>query len=121
MVISMKSFAGLPGHLATEHIDWPLAAMVTGAAVASARVGGRLVPMVDPTAVRRAFGSTVLLMGIADARAESSSRGRRRGRRPDGPRRTFRLVCTRTTHCPVRRLVAHPVSGTPRTAGYPMG
>ena len=42
VVIAMQSFAGLAGHLATEHIDWRLAAMVTAAAVVGALVGGRL-------------------------------------------------------------------------------
>src|SRR6202022_660384 len=62
VVISMQSFAGLAGHLATEHIDWRLAPLVTAAAVLGALIGGRLIAFVDPNTLRKLFGWFVLLM-----------------------------------------------------------
>ena len=62
VVIAMQSLAGLAGHLATEHIDWPLAAIVTAAALVGALLGGRLVSLVNPDSLRKLFGWFVLLM-----------------------------------------------------------
>ena len=62
VVISMQSFAGFAGHLATEHIDWRLAGLVTAAAVLGALIGGRLIAFVDPNTLRKLFGWFVLLM-----------------------------------------------------------
>ena len=62
VVIAMQCFAGLAGHLATEHIDWRLAATVTAGAVVGAILGGRLVALVNPNALRKLFGWFVLLM-----------------------------------------------------------
>ncbi|MFZ0833135.1 MAG: sulfite exporter TauE/SafE family protein [Mycobacterium sp.] len=106
VVIAMQSFAGLAGHLTTEHIDLRLAAMVTGAAVVGAVVGGRLVGRIDPNALRRLFGWFVLMMaavilaeettpviGAAVAGLTLIAAG-------------VYLACTRSTHCPVRRLIS---------------
>ena len=62
VVIAMQSFAGLAGHLASEQIDWRLAAFVTAAAVVGALIGGRLIAFVNPDTLRRMFGWFVLLM-----------------------------------------------------------
>ena len=62
VVISMQSFAGFAGHLASEQIDWRLAAFVTAAAVVGALLGGRLIAFVNPATLRRMFGWFVLLM-----------------------------------------------------------
>ncbi len=72
VVIAMQSFAGLAGHLATEHIEWRLAALVTAAAVVGAIVGGRLVVLVDPNALRKLFGWFVLLMASVILAEEAS-------------------------------------------------
>jgi uncharacterized membrane protein YfcA len=105
VVIAMQSFAGLAGHLATEHIDWRLAAMVTAVAVIGAIVGGRLVPLVNPNTLRKAFGWFVLLMASVILAEETS---------PAVGAATAGLTllgaglyvtCTRTTHCPLRGLV----------------
>ena len=45
VIISMQSFAGFAGHLASEQIDWRLAGFVTAAAVVGALIGGRLVAL----------------------------------------------------------------------------
>ncbi len=62
VVIAMKSFAGLAGYLASVQIDWSVAAMVTSAAVVGALVGARLTALVNPDALRKAFGWFVLIM-----------------------------------------------------------
>ena len=62
VVIAMQSFAGFAGHLATEQIDWRLAAFVTAAAVAGALIGGRLIAIGQPGRTAQRFGWFVLLM-----------------------------------------------------------
>ena len=104
VVISMQSFAGFAGHLATEHIDWRLAGLVTAAAVLGALIGGRLIAFVDPNTLRKLFGWFVLLMasvmlaeevhpavGAAAAGLTLLAAG-------------MSFACTRYAHCPLRRL-----------------
>ena len=62
LVIAMKSFAGFAGHAAHVSIDWRLAALVTGFAVAGSIVGTRLVNRIEPARLRRGFGVFVLAM-----------------------------------------------------------
>ena len=62
VVIAMKSFAGLGGHLSSVQIDWRWRSSVTAAAVVGALIGGRLTAMVNPDALRKAFGWFVLAM-----------------------------------------------------------
>ncbi|MFE2011442.1 sulfite exporter TauE/SafE family protein [Streptomyces sp. NPDC059491] len=64
LVIAMKSFAGLAGHLSGVTIDWPLALTVTAAAVAGSLVGGRLAGRIPQEALRRTFGWFVVVMGV---------------------------------------------------------
>ncbi|RKN51149.1 sulfite exporter TauE/SafE family protein [Micromonospora endolithica] len=63
LVIAMKSFAGLAGYLADVSVDWGLAAAVTAAAVLGSLAGGRIAGRIPETALRRAFGGFVLVMG----------------------------------------------------------
>lgn len=63
LVIAMKSFAGLAGYLSSVHIDWPLAAAITLAAVIGSLIGARLVRFVPADTLRRGFGWFVLAMG----------------------------------------------------------
>ena len=104
VVISMQSFAGFAGHLATEHIDWRLAGLVTAAAVLGALIGGRLIAFVDANTLRKLFGWFVLLMasvmlaeevhpavGAAAAGLTLIAAG-------------MSIACTRYAHCPLRRL-----------------
>jgi len=106
VVIAMQSFAGLAGHLTHEQIDWRMATMVTAAAVVGAVIGGRLTGMVDPDALRKLFGWFVLVMasvilaqettpvvGVAAAGLTMIAAG-------------VYVTCRRTTHCPLRRLIA---------------
>jgi uncharacterized protein len=104
VVIAMNSFAGLAGYLSTVHIDWRLAAAVTAAALIGGLVGARLTALVNPAALRKAFGWFVLAMasvilgeevhpilGITAAGLTVVAAG-------------ITFVCTRYAHCPLRRI-----------------
>ncbi|MGV0848701.1 sulfite exporter TauE/SafE family protein [Mycolicibacterium phlei] len=62
VVIAMKSFAGLAGYLTSVQIDWTAAGLITAAAVLGALLGARLTALVNPDALRQAFGWFVLAM-----------------------------------------------------------
>ena len=62
VVIAMKSFAGLAGHLAAVDIEWGIAGMVTAAAVLGGLLGARLTALINPDVLRKAFGWFVLAM-----------------------------------------------------------
>jgi uncharacterized membrane protein YfcA len=64
LVIAMKSFAGLAGHLSGVEIDWRLALIVTAAAVVGSLIGGRLAGRIPQDALRKAFGWFVVVMGV---------------------------------------------------------
>lgn len=106
VVIAMKSFAGLGGYLSSVQIDWTVALAVTAAAVVGSLIGARLTAMVNPEALRKAFGWFVLAMssvilgqeihpsvGIATA-ALTAIAG------------AATLACTRLEICPLRRLTS---------------
>ena len=115
VVIAMQSFAGLAGHLATEHIDWRLAAMVTGAAVVGAVVGGQLIARVDPNALRKFFGWFVLVMASVILAEETNPAV---GAATAGLTLLgagLYIACTRTIHCPLRGLVARQPAGAGAT------
>ncbi|MFI0990460.1 sulfite exporter TauE/SafE family protein [Streptomyces exfoliatus] len=64
LVIAMKSFAGLAGHLSGIEIDWRLALTVTAAAVVGSLVGGRVAGRIPQDTLRKAFGWFVVVMGV---------------------------------------------------------
>ncbi|MEU5217677.1 sulfite exporter TauE/SafE family protein [Streptomyces sp. NPDC020807] len=64
LVIAMKSFAGLAGHLSGVSVDWGVAVTVTVAAVAGSLVGARLAGRIPQDALRKAFGWFVVVMGV---------------------------------------------------------
>jgi uncharacterized membrane protein YfcA len=64
IVIAMKSFAGLAGHLGHVDIDWPVTLAVTAAAVIGSVLGGRLVGRIPPAALRRGFGFFIIAMAM---------------------------------------------------------
>ncbi|MFI8092405.1 sulfite exporter TauE/SafE family protein [Streptomyces sp. NPDC086080] len=64
LVIAMKSFSGLAGHLAGVTIDWNLALMVTGAAVVGSLIGSRFAGRIPQDTLRKAFGWFVVVMGV---------------------------------------------------------
>lgn len=110
VVIAMKSFAGFGGYLASVQIDWRIAGMVTVAAVGGALIGARLTAIVNPDSLRKAFGWFVLAMssvilaeeltlwaGVAAASLTAVAGG-------------IYFACSRTAHCPVRKLLRHEVT-----------
>jgi hypothetical protein len=62
VVIAMKSFAGLAGHLGHVEIDWPITLGVTAAAVAGSYLGAHLAGRIPPAALRRGFGVFIVAM-----------------------------------------------------------
>ncbi|MEU5894229.1 sulfite exporter TauE/SafE family protein [Streptomyces sp. NPDC047461] len=64
LVISMKSFAGLAGYLASVHIDWGIAALVTATAVVGSLLGGLIAGRIPQDALRKSFGWFVAVMGV---------------------------------------------------------
>ncbi|MFE3328157.1 sulfite exporter TauE/SafE family protein [Streptomyces sp. NPDC059176] len=64
LVIAMKSFSGLAGHLSGVTIDWNVALMVTGAAVVGSLIGSRFAGRIPQDALRKAFGWFVVVMGV---------------------------------------------------------
>lgn len=64
LVISMKSFAGLAGYLASVHINWGFAALVTATAVVGSLLGGLLAGRIPQDALRKSFGWFVAVMGV---------------------------------------------------------
>src|SRR5262249_6441155 len=103
-----QSFTGLAGHLATEHIDWQLAAMVSAAAVVGAVVGGRLAGLVDANALRRLFGWFVLLMASLILAEETTPAIGVTAAAVTAIAAVAYVMCGRTTHCPLRRLAGQP-------------
>ena len=104
VVISMQSFAGFAGHLATEHIDWRLAAMVTAAAVLGALIGGRLIAFVDPNTLRKLFGWFVLLMASVMLAEEVHPAVGATAAGLTLLAAGMSIACARYPHCPLRRL-----------------
>ena len=114
VVIAMQSFAGFAGHLATEHIDWRLAAMVTTAAVLGALIGGRLIAFVDANTLRKLFGWFVLLMASVMLAEEVHPAV---GATAAGLTLLagVSFACSRYPHCPLRRLAGRFHVGAPAT------
>ncbi|GAA3388149.1 sulfite exporter TauE/SafE family protein [Streptomyces roseoviridis] len=64
LVIAMKSFSGLAGHLDAVQIDWNLALLVTAAAVVGSLIGSRFAGRIPQETLRKAFGWFVVVMGV---------------------------------------------------------
>lgn len=62
VVIAMKSFAGLAGHLGHVDVDWRITLAITAAAVIGSVIGGRLAERIPGPVLRRGFGWFVLAM-----------------------------------------------------------
>lgn len=63
LVIALKSFAGFAGHASHVTIDYELAALVAGSAVAGSFLGSLIATRVQPDTLRRGFAGFVLVMG----------------------------------------------------------
>ena len=105
VVIAMKSFAGLAGYLSSVHIDWPLAIAVTAAALVGGLIGARLTAMVNPDALRKAFGWFVLAMSSVILSQEVHPAVGIAAAALTALAAAITFACTRYAHCPLRRLV----------------
>ncbi|KWX22238.1 membrane protein [Mycolicibacterium wolinskyi] len=112
IVIAMNSFAGLAGQLSTAPIDWPLAAMVTAAAVAGSLLGARLTARVDPDTLRRAFGWFVLAMASIILAEEVHPVVGLVAGAATAIGAFYYFVCRRYAWCPVQRLFGPPAPAT---------
>lgn len=64
LIIAMKSFAGFAGYLGHVSIDWTLAALVGGAAVAGSFVGSRAAALIAQRTLRTLFAWFVMVMAL---------------------------------------------------------
>lgn len=64
LVIAMKSFAAFAGYVQTVSVDWPLAALVTAAAVVGSFGGSALAGRVPEGMLRRGFAWFVVIMAV---------------------------------------------------------
>ena len=64
VVISLKSFAGLAGHLGHVDLDWPVVLAVTGTAIVGSFIGGALAGRIPPATLRRGFGVFIVVMAV---------------------------------------------------------
>jgi uncharacterized membrane protein YfcA len=107
VIIAMQSFAGFAGHLATEHIDWRLAGMVTAASVVGALIGGRLIVFIDPATLRKLFGWFVLLMASVMLAEEIHPAVGAAAAGLTAVAAGISIACNRYAHCPLRRVLGH--------------
>ena len=121
VVIAMQSFAGFAGHLATEHIDWRLAGLVTAAAVMGALIGGRLIAFVDAGMLRKLFGWFVLLMASVILAQEVSPGVGAAAAGLTLLAAGMSIACTRYAHCPLRRIVGRLTRQRPTSPDTPAG
>ena len=105
IVIAMKSFAGLGGYLSSVQIDWSVASGVTAAAVVGALLGARLTALVDPDALRKAFGWFVLAMSSVILAQEIHPGVGIGAAALTAVAGLMTLACSRLAHCPLRRIV----------------
>ena len=105
VVVAMNSFAGLAGYLSSVHIDWPLAVAVTAAALVGGLIGARLTAMVNPDALRKAFGWFVLAMSSVILSQEVHPAVGIAAAALTAMAAATAFACTRYAHCPLRRLV----------------
>lgn len=111
IVIAMKSFAGLGGYLSSVQINWTAALAVTAAAVVGALVGARLTAMVNPDALRKAFGWFVLAMASVILAQEIHPSVGIAAAALTGIAAVMTFACARHAHCPLRRLTGALTSG----------
>lgn len=107
IVIAMKSFAGLAGYLSSVQIDWGLALAVTAAAVVGALIGARLTAMIDPDALRKAFGWFVLGMSSVILAQEIHLAVGITAAALTAIALAMYLACSRSGFCPLRHLVSN--------------
>jgi uncharacterized membrane protein YfcA len=113
VVIAMKSFAGLGGYLSNVQIDWTVGLMVAGAAVVGALLGARLTAMVNPDALRKAFGWFVLAMSSVILAQEIHLAAGLGAALLTATGGAMYLACSRSGFCPLRRLTGTSMRTAP--------
>ena len=122
VVISMQSFAGLAGHLASRadrlapsrlSSRWPRSS--------GALIGGRLVTFINPATLRRLFGWFVLLMASVILAQEIDPAVGAVAAALTVTAAGMSLACNRYAHCPLRRLWTFPDHGRRLTRLRPPG
>lgn len=113
VVIAMKSFAGMAGYLSSVQINWTVALAVTAAAVVGALAGARLTAMVNPDALRKAFGWFVLAMSSVILAQEIHVAVGVGAAALTVIAGALYVACTRHGFCPLRRLIGHSPEKTP--------
>ncbi|RDH79967.1 sulfite exporter TauE/SafE family protein [Mycolicibacterium moriokaense] len=104
IVIAMKSFAGLAGYLTSVAIDWPVAIMITIAAIVGAMLGARLTALVNPESLRVAFGWFVLAMSSVILGEELHPAVGLAAAGVTAVAAVVYFTCPRAAYCPTRRL-----------------
>ncbi|WP_407664909.1 sulfite exporter TauE/SafE family protein [Mycolicibacterium moriokaense] len=107
-VIAMNSFAGLGGYLSSVQIDWAMALTVAAAAVIGALIGAKLTAMVNPEALRKAFGWFVLGMSAVILAEEIHLAAGLGAAALMTVGAAMYFVCGRTRFCPLRRIIGAP-------------
>jgi uncharacterized membrane protein YfcA len=64
LVIAMNSVAGFTGYLGQVTIDWGFVAGFTGMAILGVVAGTRLLPMISPTQLKRAFAVVMVTVAL---------------------------------------------------------
>ncbi|CAJ1587103.1 sulfite exporter TauE/SafE family protein [[Mycobacterium] wendilense] len=108
VVITMNAVAGLAGHLTSIQIDWTVALGVTVAAVVGALIGARLTSLINPDALRKAFGWFVLAMSSVILAQEIDPRVGIAAAVLTAIAAAVTFVCARYVHCPLRRITGTP-------------
>ena len=108
VVIAMQSFAGFAAHLSGETIDWKLAGMVTGAAVAGSILGGYLTSYVQPATLRKAFGWFVLVMAAVVLAEEANIWIGLAVAIVAAVAGLMAFMCARYARCPLRKVLVDP-------------
>ncbi len=114
VVISMQSFAGFAGHLASEAIDWKLAAMVTSAAVVGSIAGGQFAGRVDANTLRKAFGWFVLAMAAVVLSQEANIWIGVAVGIVAAISGSMAFMCAHYARCPLRKILVDPGVIPPR-------
>jgi uncharacterized membrane protein YfcA len=74
LVIALKSSAGFVGYAGHVEVDWPLAAVMSAAAIVGSLLGARVAHRVPQAKLRRGFAIFVLASGVAMVVAELCAR-----------------------------------------------
>ena len=64
LVIAMKSFTGLAGHLTSTTLDWGPVLLITAVTVVGALLGARIAGRLPEQTLKTGFGLLVLIMGL---------------------------------------------------------